>query len=197
MSQDKRPRSVGPWTSAPSLLAIAGLCSVVAVEASQDDQAPRAHRRPAPVADTGAPSARVGRYKLDGEVQRRRDVSPLSTSSVIVRLAGGAQLPSQFKRFARSGRLDIINGQVLDLPNSVIRQLESHPDVFQVHHNRPAGKFNYRTSVTVGAAAVRSALGYTGRGVGIAVIDSGIASWHDDLTSGNDPTLYAYGNQRV
>ena len=44
-----------------------------------------------------------------------------------------------------------------------------------VHDNRPIGKENYRTSVTVGAATVRDTLGYTGAGVGVAVIDSGIS----------------------
>ena len=35
-----------------------------------------------------------------------------------------------------------------------------------------------------------------GAGVGVAVIDSGIASWHDDLTN-RTSTYYPYGNQRV
>ena len=39
-----------------------------------------------------------------------------------------------------------------------------------------------RTGPTVGATAVRSELGLDGSGVGVAVIDSGITPWHDDLT---------------
>ena len=110
----------------------------------------------------------------------------------------GAKLPAELKKFARaSGRLDLINGQVLELPSRVIRQLERHPDIFRVHYDRPAGKENYRTSITVGAASARAAYGYTGAGVGVAVIDSGIATWHDDLTGGNNPVTFPYGNQRV
>ena len=40
-------------------------------------------------------------------------------------------------------------------------------------------------------------MGLTGAGVGVAVIDSGISTFHDDLTVVNSSTLYPYGNQRV
>ena len=39
-----------------------------------------------------------------------------------------------------------------------------------------------RTGTTVGAVAVRQDLGFDGAGVGVAVIDSGITTWHDDLS---------------
>jgi subtilisin family serine protease len=38
-----------------------------------------------------------------------------------------------------------------------------------------------RTAATVGATWVTEQLGYDGTGIGIAIIDSGVASWHDDL----------------
>src|SRR6267378_2428363 len=76
-------------------------------------------------AHPGQPNSRVGHDKLDHEMARRRDVNPQETSSVIVTFAPGATVPQEFKRFARiNGKLDIINGHVLDLPNGVIRQLE-------------------------------------------------------------------------
>jgi serine protease AprX len=156
------------------------------------------HSRPAPKAKPGLPSANVKNYKLDDEITRRRDSNPNHTSQVIVTLVPGAQLPAEFKQFARAnGKLDIINGQVLDLPNSVIRRLEAHPAIFRVHEDRATSADNYRTSQTVGAWAVRQTLGYTGAGIGVAVIDSGITAWHDDLTKGNSSTTYPYGNQRV
>ena len=40
-------------------------------------------------------------------------------------------------------------------------------------------------------------MGYDGAGIGIAVIDSGVASWHDDLSGTNRSSQYPYGNQRV
>ena len=138
---------------------------------------------------------KVRASKLDGELSRRKS-SPLGRSSVIVTLVPGAALPPQLQRFARAGRLNIINGEVLDLPNSVIQQLETRPEIFTVHHNRPISMENYRTSFTIGSRAVHRGLGLTGAGVGVAVIDSGIATWHDDLTN-RSSVSYPYGDQRV
>lgn len=155
------------------------------------------HARPAPAANAGAPSARVKNSKLDDEVTRRKNGNPQERTSVIVRLVHGADLPAHLRKFARGRRLDIINAVVLDLPNAAIAQLEARPEIFRVHYNRPTGNFNYRTSVTVGARTVNYTLGYTGAGVGVAVIDSGIATWHDDLSGTNGSPDYPYGDQRV
>jgi serine protease AprX len=163
---------------------------------SNPDQTDKHHSRQAPKAKPGLPSANVKNYKLDDEITRRRDSNPVHTSRVIVTLLPGAELPQEFKRFAH-GKLDIINAHVLDLPNGVIKRLEAHPSVFRVHEDRPIAQDNYRTSVTVGATTVRQSLGYTGAGIGVAVIDSGITAWHDDLTKGNSTKTYPYGNQRV
>src|SRR5262249_13492014 len=38
---------------------------------------------------------------------------------------------------------------------------------------------------------------FSGSGVGVAVLDSGITAFHDDLTKGSSSTVYPYGNQRV
>jgi serine protease AprX len=144
----------------------------------------------------GRPHSRVRTHKLDAEMQRRRAANPNDRSSVIVTMVPGAELPPQLKRFARRGTLGIINGKVLDLPNGLIRQLEAMPEIFQVAHNRPIGAENYRTAFTVGSRAVQRGLGLTGAGVGVAVIDSGIATWHDDLTNLSSVS-YPYGDQRV
>ena len=81
------------------------------------------------------------------------------------------------------------------MPNQLLKKLESNPDIFRVHFDRPIKAHNYRTRVTVGADIVQN-YGVTGAGIGIAVIDSGIATWHDDLTN-NTSKVYPYGNQRV
>jgi subtilisin family serine protease len=156
------------------------------------------HRSQAPHKRAGAPGYNVKNYKLDDEVTKRADRgNPLHTSSVIVTLVPGAVLPPEFKRFARADKLDIINGQVLDLPDNVIKQLGKHPNIFRVHDNRPIGTHNYRTVITIGADIVQDTLGYTGSGIGVAVIDSGISSWHDDLTRGGVIKTFPYGDQRV
>jgi serine protease AprX len=154
------------------------------------------HSRQAPKAKPGAPSNRVKNYRTDDEVSRRKN-RLFGTTKVIVTLQPGAKLPPEFRRFVRGkNRLDIINGEALELPNFVIRQLEARPEIFRIHHDRPIGKENYRTAVTLGSFAAREYYGYTGKGIGVAVIDSGIASWHDDL-SNKTSKIYPYSNQRV
>ena len=156
------------------------------------------HHRQAPHKRPGAPGFNVKNYKMDDEVTKRADRgNPLNTTSVIVTLVPGAKLPPEFKRWARADNLDIINGAVLDLPDNVLKQLAKHPDVFQIHDNRPTSSHNYRTSITVGADVVRNYLGFTGAGIGVAILDSGVASWHDDLTRGGVTKTFPYGDQRV
>jgi subtilisin family serine protease len=148
-------------------------------------------------AKPGVPGSAATNYKVDNELTRRmKRGNTTHVSSVIVTLVPGAPLPAQFKRFARAGKLDIINGQVLDLPDTVIAKLAAHPNIFRVHENRSVKSHNYRTGITVGARTVHQSLGYTGAGIGVAVIDSGVATWHDDLIS-NTSNIYPYGNQRV
>jgi serine protease AprX len=145
----------------------------------------------------GAPGAFAKHYKLDDALNdRAAKGSPASTTRVIVELLPGAKLPGEFKKYARNTKLDLINGEVLDLPNGVLKQMAAHPSVFRVHYDRPIGSHNYRTAITVGARSVQEFMGYTGAGVGIAILDSGITAWHDDLTN-RSAKLYPYGNQRV
>ncbi len=192
MNRSDRPRirQKAVWGAKPLALF---LFVVTAFSLPVAAQSP--HSAQPPHATPGLPSARVKNYKLDDELTRRSNDSR-GTTRVIVELVAGAQVPAPFKKFAQGGRLDIINGQVLELPNGQLKQLASHPDVFRVHYDRPTFSHNYRTSVTVGAKTVHDTLGYTGSGIGIAVLDSGITSWHDDLTN-KSTTVYPYGNQRV
>src|SRR5438094_585090 len=139
---------------------------------------------------------RVPERNNSNHLRRATFGKPHSTTRVIVDLMPGAQLPIEFKKFAQGNKLDIINGQVLQLSNGQLKKLAAYPEIFRVHDNRPLKTHNYRTSITVGAAYVNYFLGYTGAGVGVAVLDSGIATWHDDLM--NEATkLYPYGNKRV
>lgn len=86
--------------------------------------------------------------------------------------------------------LDIINASVVDLPARAIPALADHPLVAHVSLDRLVAGTMERTSATIGATAIHDRLGYDGSGVGVAIIDSGVTPWHDDLASGD-------GGQRV
>lgn len=87
-------------------------------------------------------------------------------------------------------RLDIINASVVEVPAPAIRTLSGHPLVAHVSVDRRVVGTMERTSATIGATTVRETSGYDGAGVGVAIIDSGVTPWHDDLASGD-------GGQRV
>ena len=137
--------------------------------------------------------------KFDQEIARRAGEAPGSqTTSVIVTLQPGGQLPSEFQRYTRRSPLGLVNGVVLDVPNSLLGSIAGVSDVARVSHNRPVVAHNFRTSLTSGAFFVRRLMGLTGEGVGVAIIDSGIVTYHDDFTTAPGSTqLYPYGNQRV
>ena len=121
-------------------------------------------------------------------------------SRVIVTLKtsgdAGAEIKKLGGRFGR--RLSLINGMVIELPNGQIKKLAAHPAVARLDFDRPTNAHMSLVANTVGARYVRQAYGYDGAGIGVAVIDSGVAGWHDDLTySGSNPAVRVKGNQRV
>ena len=133
--------------------------------------------------------------KLDPLLLRRTS-NTTGRSLVIVRGFDAAPLGDVAALTAQMGgnvsrQLPIINAVVADLPTSSLAALAGSALVQRIALNRRAAGTNERTSATVGATGVRQELGYNGTGVGVAVIDSGVTSWHDDL-SGSAP-----GSQRV
>ena len=77
--------------------------------------------------------------------------------------------------------LPIIDAHAADVPHALVPVLASNPLVRRLTLDRLVVGALDRTGPTVGAASVRQS-GYNGSGVGVAVIDSGITSWHNDLT---------------
>ena len=123
--------------------------------------------------------------KLDGELVRRSQRKTREVTSVIVTLVPGATLPQEFKRFARvTGRLGIINGAGAGpAEQRPARSSRRGPKSSASTTTARPTAHNFRTSIASGARAVQQGLGFTGAGIGVAVIDSGITTWHDDLTS--------------
>ncbi|MGH9310091.1 MAG: S8 family peptidase [Vicinamibacterales bacterium] len=154
------------------------------------------------VVGLGAPAMAKGnqrdRKKID-RVLTARAGKP-GTSRVIIRLKPGADASGEVKKLGgRLGRrLTGINGQAIELPNVAIRKLAERSEVLSIHYDRPTGGELNRAAVTVGARAAQFQYGYTGAGVGVAVIDSGITSWHDDLTYlGTSSQVRVKNEQRV
>ena len=143
---------------------------------------------------------RAGDHRKLDETLNRRAGTGSGTSRVIVTFKPGWGEGEEIRKHgSKLGRkLRLINGRVAEIKNSELRRLADDPAVLSIHHDRPTkGQMN-RAAVTVGARSVQSDLGYTGAGVGVAIVDSGITSWHDDLSyQGSSAAVRTQGGQRV
>ncbi|MGH9313984.1 MAG: S8 family peptidase [Vicinamibacterales bacterium] len=129
--------------------------------------------------------------KLDAELAKRAR-QPQGDVRVIVELAGPTDSSDMVVEVnGRMGRrLRSFNGRVVVVSEKELEKLARHPLVKRLHLDRPTRGLLNRTAVTVGARYVQYWMGYDGTGVGVAVIDSGITAWHDDLRNSS-------GGQRV
>jgi serine protease AprX len=137
--------------------------------------------------------------KLDRELNQRAN-SGVGQSRVIVTYKAGWDGSTEVKRLGgKLGRqLTLIGAQVVEVSNGQLKRLADHPAVASIHWDRPLASTMNRVAVTTGARGVQQVLGFTGAGVGVAVIDSGVANWHDDLTyNGGNSVVKTSGGQRV
>ena len=113
---------------------------------------------------------------------RARAALPRGLSRVIIETTDGAPATAAIKAVAgRAGRYLRSVGQVAIIPDSALEQLASCAEVKTVSLDRRVQGTLERTGATVGASWVRDKLGFDGTGVGVAIIDSGVTNWHDDL----------------
>jgi subtilisin family serine protease len=113
---------------------------------------------------------------------RASDGPSLAKMAVLVHAAGG--------RLGRS--LPLIQGRVALVPNAALAALADSAFAEQVVLDRPVKGVSERTGATIGSTAIRQELGLDGTGVGVAVIDSGVTSWHDDLADSGGQRVYHF-----
>ena len=96
----------------------------------------------------------------------------------------GLEVVGRVARTLVGRRLASVGGQVADVPDTSLTELARLPGVSGVSLDRRITGTMERTGATIGSTWVRESLGFDGTGIGIAVIDSGVANWHDDLGAG-------------
>ena len=106
-------------------------------------------------------------------IVRAVDLGALSSLGQIIADVGGTIVRT----------LPLISSQVADVPNLSLLTLAASPLVERISLDRRAVGTLERTGAATGAAGIREELKYDGAGVGVAVIDSGVTSWHDDLAA--------------
>jgi serine protease AprX len=115
-------------------------------------------------------------------IVRAYDATTAATAATLIQLLGGTL-----------GRpLPILSGHAARVPNAAMLTLAENAAIQRISLDRLTFGFMERTSPTIGVTAIRQELGYDGVGIGVAVIDSGVAEWHDDLENRTAP-----GTQRV
>src|SRR5688572_24921002 len=118
--------------------------------------------------------------KMDANVRDR--ASRISgTSRVIVEFYSDADV--RVFGNATAGRKLGSRAQVAEIANTSLNTVAGDSRVKHVWLDRPAFATLERTGNAIGSTNARQDFGLSGRGVGIAVIDSGITSFHDDLYS--------------
>jgi serine protease AprX len=130
-------------------------------------------------------ASHAGTVKLDAPL-RARAISGHGSSRVIIETTDGSPLESLIRSLkGKPGRrLGLLRGQVADIPNGALEALADRASVRAVRLDRRVTGTMERTGATIGSTWVRENLGLDGAGVGVAIIDSGVTSGHDDLGGG-------------
>lgn len=173
MSQRPSPRVASKFTWGRTILF--SLIATLALWAPAEAQRGPGAQRP----------AKVHHAKLDQELNRLAD--DIGDSDVIVEFNDDSDSIARIKGAGgKAGRrLGIIKARTGRMPNALLKRLANDPKVKRIHIDRDTEAFVARTAAAIGAKNVHAQYGYNGAGIGVAVIDSGITPWHDDLTVAN------------
>jgi len=134
---------------------------------------------------------RASEQKLDAALRARARAAQApgdpwsrpATSRVIVRTVDGKPARELIDAVnGVSGRFFAwLGGQVARVPDSSLEWLASQPEIAALSLDRPVSGTLQDAAVAIGARWIADRLGFDGKGVGVATIDSGVAAWHDDL----------------
>ena len=81
-------------------------------------------------------------------------------------------------------RFRALSSLLAEVPADCLESLAKRPEVLAISADRPVrGALQQTTRAAVGAGWVVERLGVDGTGVGVAIVDSGAAAWHEDLGS--------------
>ncbi len=146
--------------------------------------------------------AERGDHKLDPALQQRLR-APRGTVRVILQTSDGATADSNARLVRRLGgrsgrRLSALRAVTAEVPEAAIASLAASREFAKVSLDREVWPTMDRTGATIGADIVRNTLGFDGTGIGVAIVDSGVTGWHDDLGYGDQGYLDWTGTgQRV
>jgi len=136
--------------------------------------------------------------KMDRDLESRAAAGRTArTSTVIVTLQPGSDVPASLQKYSRFGRLNGVGAHVLELPDSELANLATLTQTVHVHLDKDIRGLDFRTNVTSGAFFVNRNIGLTGAGVTVAVLDSGIAKQHDDLPASSVRVFKDFVNNKL
>lgn len=123
---------------------------------------------------------------IDDDLERQLEETPADEAVSLV--ASYADEPTPAQRDALEDRgarivyvVDVVPAVVAEAPAERVRDLADAPGVVLVEKDRHVEPLLDDSRPLVGGDAVGSGMGYTGKGIGIAVFDTGIDTDHPDL----------------
>src|SRR5205085_1975563 len=154
-----------------------------------------------PMAATASPATQSIASRAKKKLAPEFEVVPNSTATVrtLIQTKGSPTLAQDdaIRGVGGSKRASYtaLNIVVADLPINMVGSLAARDDVEYVSPDRPVAVQANLTNDTTGATEVQTGLpgmpGFTGRGVTIAILDSGISATHPDFLKNNRSRVIA------
>jgi serine protease AprX len=148
----------------------------------------------------------AGSSKMAKDLENR---NAADTVAVIVQFKQAPTAAHHQKVLSRGGslkqELSLVKGGAYSMPASKLAELAADPDVAYIAPDRPVQTAGWTDGFVAVNADIAQSYGYTGKGIGVAVIDSGIYSSHPDISGhvvysqdftgeGKTTDLYGHGS---